>query len=142
MRLLLLALCAAFAAAAYAQAAAPNMKEGMWEVTSRMEMAGLPGGMPPQTMRQCVTKKDLENPQKMAPTGQQDDRCQVSDYKLQGNTATWTWTCKGGDDMRGSGTMTFAGTSYTGTTKVSMKQGGQTHNMSMHFTGKHVGDCR
>ena len=134
-------LATAFVSAA-AQGATPNMKEGLWEITTKMEMPGMPAGMPPQTIKQCITKKDLDNPQRMAPTGQKDDRCQSSDYKLQGNTASWTWTCKGDDEMRGSGTMTFSGNSYTGTTKISMKQGGQMHNMTMQYTGRHLGECK
>ena len=143
MRLGRLVACAATAFAVPGFAAAPNMKEGLWEITTRMEMVGMPGGMPPQTFKQCITRKDLENPHKMAtPGGPKDDRCQVSDYKLQGNTATWNWTCKGGEEMRGTATMTFSGTTYTGVSKMSMQQGGQTHNMTVHYSGKHVGDCK
>ena len=132
-------LAALLSAAAHAQA--PNLKEGMWEITAKMDMPGIPAGMPPQTIRQCLTKKDLENPQRMAPTGP-DKGCQVSDYRMQGNTATWSLACKGGDEIRGSGSMTFSGTSYTGVTKMSMNQGGTTHNMTMLYSGKHVGDCK
>jgi hypothetical protein len=131
---------ALFAAAAHAQA--PNMKEGLWEITSRMDMPGMPAGMPPQTVRQCLTRKDIDNPQRMAPTGQQDNRCQVSDYRLQGNTATWNWSCKGGEEVSGSGSMTFSGASYTGVTKVTMRQGGKAQTMTMHFDGRHVGACK
>jgi len=125
-----------------AHAQAPNMKEGLWEITTKMEMPGMPAGMPPQTIKQCVTKKDMENPQRMLPSGPKDDRCKVSDYKMQGNTATWSWACTGGDEMRGTGTMTFSGNSYTGTQKMSMKQGGQSHNMSMQISARHLGDCK
>ena len=142
MRLAVTSFLAAALLSAAAHAQAPNIKEGMWEITTKMDMPGMPAGMPPQTIRQCLTKKDIDNPQRMAPTGPKDDRCQVSDYKLQGNTATWNWACKGGDEMRGSGSMTFSGTSYTGVTKMSMNQGGQTHNMTMHYSGRHVGDCK
>src|SRR5262245_18162093 len=114
-----------------AQAAAPNMKPGMWEITMKMDMPGMPGGMPPQVVKQCLTQKDAENPQKFAQGGSGSERCQFSNYQLKGNTASWDMACKGAEEMTGSGTMTFAGDSYTGTTRMSMKSGGQAHNMTM-----------
>jgi hypothetical protein len=126
-----------------AHAAAPNMKEGLWEITVKMEMAGMPAGMPPQAMQQCITKKDLEDPRKTVPSGDpKDQRCQITDYKLQGNTASWNMACKGEDAMTGSGTITYSGTSYTGINRMSMKHGGQVQNMTLHYTGKYLGDCK
>ncbi|HUF79587.1 MAG TPA: hypothetical protein VMN03_00515 [Burkholderiales bacterium] len=37
-----------------ASAAPPNMKEGLWEITTKMEMPGMPAGMKPQVMQQCM----------------------------------------------------------------------------------------
>ena len=46
------------------------------------------------------------------------------------------------DNMTGAGSMTFSGTSYTGTNKMAMKQGNQTMNMTMNYAGKHLGPCK
>ena len=134
--------CVALLSAA-AHAAAPNRKEGLWEITVKMEMPGMPAGIPPQTTQQCITKKDLENPQKVTPSADPgDNRCQITDYKLQGNTASWNLTCKGEEAMTGSGIITYSGTSYSGTNKMTMKHGGQVQNMTMHYAGKHIGECK
>jgi len=126
-----------------AHAAAPNMSEGLWEITTQMDMPGMPAGMPPQTVKQCITRKDVENPQKLAPQGGPgSDHCQMSNYRMTGNTASWNWTCRGKEEMTGSGTMTFSGTSYTATTRMSIKHGGQIQNMTMQYSGKRVGDCK
>lgn len=125
-----------------AHAAAPNMREGMWEIAMKMEMPGMPGGMPTQVVKQCVTQKDAENPQKFAPQGQGADRCQISNYQTKGNTVSWNMACKGSEEMTGSGTITFGGDSYTGTTRMSVKSGGETHNMTMQYSGKRIGDCK
>ena len=125
-----------------AHAAAPNMREGMWEITAKMDMPGMPAGMPPQVMRQCLTQKDAENPQKLAQGGPGAERCQISNYQLKGNTASWDMACKGPEEMTGTGTFTFNGDSYTGMTRMSMKSGGQTHNMTMQHSGKRIGDCK
>ena len=125
-----------------ALAAAPNMNPGMWEITMKMDMPGMPAGMPPQVVKQCLTQKDAENPQKFAQGGPGSERCQVSNYQLKGNTASWDMACKGSEEMTGSGTMTFGGDSYTGTTRMTMKSGGQTHNMTMQYSGKRLGECK
>jgi hypothetical protein len=47
----------------------------------KMEMPGMPAGMPPQVVQQCFTKKDLEDPRKTAPGDDPgDSRCQMTDY--------------------------------------------------------------
>ena len=129
--------------AAATLAAAPNMKEGLWEITVKMEIPGMPAGAPPQVMQQCVTQKDFENPQTMAPANNpQSSRCETTDYRVQGNTATWKMACKGENAMTGTGSMTFSGASYTGTNKMSMKHGDQTMNMTMNYAGRHLGPCK
>ena len=136
-------LLTAVALSAVAHAAAPNMKEGLWEITMKMEMPGMPGGMPPQVMQQCLTKKDLEDPRKTAPGGDPgDSRCQMTDYKMQGNTATWNMSCKGEGAMKGSGSFTYSGTSYTGTNRMTMTEGGNTQTMTTHYSGRHLGECK
>ncbi|OHC61151.1 MAG: hypothetical protein A2040_08265 [Rhodocyclales bacterium GWA2_65_19] len=126
-------------AATLAVQAAPNMQAGLWEVTTKMDMPGLPAGMGQTTVRQCVRPADLEDPKKTIP---QDDKCQVKDYRLQGNTASWRIECKGKGAMTGSGTITYGGNSYSGTTKMSIKEGGQSMNMAQTFSAKRIGDCK
>ena len=142
MRHLRLILIAATALPLSVHAAAPNMKEGLWETTVKMEMPGMPGGMPPQTMQRCYTKKDLEDPSKTTPSGQRDNRCKMTDYKLQGNTASWKVQCEGEGAASGTGSVTYAGNSYTGTQTIKMSHGGKPQTMTMHYTGKHLGNCK
>lgn len=144
MRFATASLLAATLLSAHAQGAAPNMKEGLWEITMKMEMPGMPAGMKPQVMRQCVTKKDLDDPRKTTPAAgdPKDNRCQMTDYKMQGNTATWSMACKGEEAMTGSGSITYSGTSYSGVNKMTMKRGGKVQTMTMQYSGKHLGDCK
>lgn len=132
-----------FAVAGAALGATPNMNEGLWEITVKMDMPGMPAGAPPQVMQRCFTQKDFQNPEKMAPGNDpKSSRCETSDYKLQGNTATWKMACQGDNAMTGAGSMTFSGASYTGTNKMAMKHGDQTMNMTMNYAGKHLGPCK
>ena len=135
------AACALAAAvlAPHAYGAAPNMREGEWEITMKMEVPGMPMAMPPQLMQQCVTKKDLADQHKPVPGAQaRDSRCKTTDHKMQGNTATWKMACE--DGTTGSGTATYSNTSYTST--ITMMQGGQPPAMTMHQSGRHLGSCK
>ena len=125
-----------------ASAAGPNMKEGMWEITTKMEMAGRNDvAMPQQTVKHCMTKKDVEDPKQTVMGSKDQNRCKMTDYKLQGNTASWKVACEG--QGSGSGTVTYNGDSYTGSQTMAINAGGsgQPMNMKMNFSGRRVGDC-
>ena len=130
------------ALAGVAHGAAPNMPEGLWEITSKMEMPGMPMNMPPQTMQRCYTQKDFNEPQKMGPPDPSGTKCETSDYKLQGNTATWKMACKGEDAMTGTGSVTYTGNAYSGVNKMEMTRGGKTMNMTLNHSGKYLGPCK
>jgi hypothetical protein len=123
--------------------AAPNMQPGLWEITTRAEMAGMEGmpAMPANTVRQCIHPADVQSGSRTVPQGG-DPQCAMKDYKMQGNTATWRMECKGANAMSGSGSITYSGASYSGTTKFAMTEEGQTMNMTQTFNGKRVGDCK
>ena len=116
-------------------ASGPNMQEGKWEVTTRMEMPGMSMSMPAVTSTQCLTKKDF------VPQGsQQGQECKVTNTKVDGDTVTWTVKCSGqGGEMTGTGRMTYSGSSFKGTIEITMTQS----NMKMisHMTGHRIGDC-
>lgn len=122
-------------------AAPAAMQPGLWEITMKMEMPGMPMAMPPQTVRHCYAKKDLEDNKKAIPQGE-DKNCQIKDMKINGTTTTWSMVCTGENAMTGSGTMTMSATSYSGSVKAKMKQEGQTMEMNQSWTGKRVGDCK
>lgn len=136
----LLAVLPLLAAIPSALGAPQEMQPGLWEITSKMEMPGMPK-MAPQVMRHCYTKKDVEDNKKTVPQSG-DKNCEMKDYKVQGNTATWTMECKGEAAMTGTGTMTFGAQSYTGSMKSRMKQGGKTIEMNQSWSAKRVGGCK
>src|SRR5947208_9955421 len=98
-------------------AGAAPMKPGKWTVTMQMDMPGMPMKMPPMTFSKCVTKEEAENPQ--PPKQRQDADCKISDYKLDGNTVTWTMTCDK-RNMSGKGKITYSGESYDGSMQMKM----------------------
>jgi uncharacterized protein DUF3617 len=50
---------------------------------------------------------------------------------------SWRITCSSPQPMTGTGEMTFADDTYTGTMKMNMAQGA----VSMKMEGKRLGDC-
>jgi uncharacterized protein DUF3617 len=133
------AIAAACVLAVSTNAGAIDMKEGLWEITTRMEMPGMPAGTGSHTVQHCVTKQDAEDPRRTLP---KDDRCTIGDYKTSGNTVTWTMQCRGETEMTGTGSMTYHGSSYDGTTTMQMKHGGQTMAMTQQIAGRYIGPCR
>ena len=122
-----------------AHAATPNMKEGLWEVTAQVEEPK-GSGAKPTTVRHCMTQKDLQNPQKIVPGG--DGECEIRDHKVQGNTVSWAMLCKGKTSLSGTGSITFAETTYTGSSTLAVNRGERTEKMIVRYTGKHVGPCK
>ena len=65
-----------------------------------------------------------------------------SNYRFQGNTATWEMACKGPEQMKGTGSMTYEGDRYSGVNRMTMNQGGQVMNMTMNYSGRYLGECK
>ena len=118
----------------FAQVASP-MRPGNWEVTTKMTMQGME--MPAMKVPQCITAAMIKNPESAIPQGPGQGDCKVADYKLSGNSATYTMTCKE-PPMTAVGEMKYSGTdAYTGTLKIDM--GGQT--MTIVYDAKRIGEC-
>ena len=111
-------------------------KDDLWEVTSKMEMPGMPMAMPAQTHRLCVAKggKDEDYIPKR-------DGCRMQDSKRVGNKVTYKMVCTGKDTMTIAGETTFGGSSYDGRMVMSGKMDGQQMEMTQTYSGKRVGDC-
>ena len=130
----------ALSIAAFAQG---PRRDGQWEVKMEMDMPGMPAGMPPFTSTQCITPEEAKDPEKLMPQmgrggrGRGNQNCHVSDYKLEGNKATWSMKCDGDMAMTGTGEFTYAADTYNGTIKMDTGRGA----MTMKYSGKRLGDC-
>ena len=111
-------------------------KDDLWEVTTKMEMPGMPMAMPAQTHRLCIAKggKDDEYLPRR-------ENCRVQESKRVGNKVTYKMVCTGKDAMTIAGETTFGATSYEGRMMMSGKMEGQSVEMTQTYSGKRVGDC-
>ena len=109
-------------------------KEEMWEVSSKMEMVGMPFAMPAQIDKMCIPKGQEKDPNKAVPN---DKDCKMYDVKTSANKMSWKMKCEGKDAMSGSGEMTYGEGSYTGKVKMHSDDG----DMVISYNGKRVGSC-
>ncbi len=114
---------------------APNMQEGKWEITTKMEMPGMSVNMPPMVHTQCLTQKDL-----VPKSSQPGQECTITRNEVTGNTVTWTMQCTGqGGEMKGTGNITYSGNRFKGTIKMIMPQSNM--QMTSHVSGLRLGSC-
>jgi hypothetical protein len=111
-------------------------KGDLWEVTTKIEMVGMPFSLPAQTQRLCSSK--ARGDEGMIPKNQ---GCSVSDVRRTGNRVTFKMTCTGQNAMSGDGEMTSSATSYDGIMRLKGQADGQDMAMTHTFSGKRVGDC-
>lgn len=106
----------------------------LWEVTSRMSMEGMPMEVPAQKAKFCAAKEWKEPPAQ----ADEQQKCQNSDFRLEGQKATWKVRCAGPPPMTGDGEITRNGAdAYTGAIRFASEMG----TMTMKLDGKRLGAC-
>ena len=125
-----------------------KMKEGLYDMSMSMEMSGfkgMPQGMklPATNMQHCLTKKDIEEGSQTM-LGQKDaqQKCEMKDFKMSGDTANYKMVCSGQNPMEMETTMTFSGNNNKGVSKIKMNQNGQAMTMTSNFESKYLGACK
>jgi hypothetical protein len=114
--------------------AADTMRDGYWELTTTMEMPGMPMKMAPTKANHCYSKEDVKDQKKTITT---DKNCTVTDLKQSGNKVSWKMKCTGNNAGVFSGETVYKADAYDSTMK--MQTQGQT--MNMKIKAKRLGDC-
>ncbi|HET9045533.1 MAG TPA: DUF3617 family protein [Casimicrobiaceae bacterium] len=110
--------------------------DDLYEITVKMEMAGMPMQMPAMTQRSCVKKGASD-----ADSVPHQDNCRVTDARRAGNKLTFTMVCTGRDAMTGTGELVYAGDGYSGMIRYKGKMEGQDMDMAQSIAGRRVGAC-
>ncbi len=104
----------------------------LWEISSQMNIPGMPAGMGAQTQRVCQG----DDPERSAAQSKDRQNCKVKDKKQTATRTTVTMSCK-------DGTMTVdqqynaARTEFKGSMKMTGKDG----EMTISTVGRKVGTC-
>ena len=111
-------------------------KDELWDMTVKMDMAGMPS-MPAQSHRIC--KPAGKNDENLIP---QKENCKISDVKRSGNKLSFKMACdQDGSKFTGTGEMTSGPDSMNGIMKMKGTMDGESMDMSQSFSGKKVGSC-
>jgi hypothetical protein len=121
-------------------AAADALREGLWDVTVRMEIGGQPATAQPLVVRQCINQQSAQDlVAKLTGAG---GGCQVSDLQQEGNRARWNMTCTGQIELTGTGDVTITGDGFDGTLNATIGMGGTPVPILQTFGARRVGDCQ
>ena len=137
-KVMLLAIVFAFMVASLtlAVAAGPSYQEGQWEITTTVDIPGMPKEMnKPHVYKTCLDKNNAV-PQ---PEEKGEKQCEMSSQKISGNTVTWVMKCKNGSV--GEGKITYAKTSYDGASTITTYVDGKKMTMKSTMKGKYLGPC-
>jgi hypothetical protein len=128
------AVLASMVALAAASPVAAQGKDDLWEVSSKMEMPGMPMAMPAQVNRVCLGKNRKD--EDLIP---RQDNCRVVDSKRTGNRLTYRMECTGSEPSTIVGDLTFGNNAYDGQMRMTMTKTNDTMNMAL--SGRRIGDC-
>jgi Protein of unknown function (DUF3617) len=107
--------------------------DALWEVTTQMNMPGMPPGAGGNTSQQCYEKDMRKNVTRSKNT----QECTVTDYKESGNKLTITMSCKNNRSAVMEYVFNSGRTEYKGTMR--MKDSGR--EMVMNMSGRKIGTC-
>ena len=119
-----------------AQFASAQGSDDQYDVTVKMEMAGMPMAMPPMSQRLCVKKGGKD--EDFVP---RQENCRVSDTTRAGSRLTFKIACSGNNPMTGTGDFTFGANGYNGQIRMKGKMEGQDVDMTQAIDARRVGGC-
>ena len=113
--------------------ASPDIKEGNWEITVKMEMPGMPMEMPAVQFTQCLSSQNT------IPVNKDELKdCKMLSSSTDGNTAKWVMQCsQGGQQITSRGKITYSGDTFNGEAQIQM----QGMDITQKMTGRHMGAC-
>ncbi len=126
-------------------AAPTDMREGLWEISTRMEMPAMPGlpkgmALPATTLRHCYTAQDIQQGRNLAP--ENDPGCKLLHSKQSGARFSWAMECRGASPSRIEGEGTWTRDRFDMKQTIRFTSGemkGQT--MTSQVSGRHLGKC-
>jgi hypothetical protein len=119
------------------------MTEGQWEIAGDITMEsgnGMKQDGAAQPTKLCLSKKA---PVPFDPKSESPSMKCSTKHTVTANDVAWTTTCQGtSSSSQGSGTVTYAGKTFAGSSASTVKiKGGANVKISMKLSGKYLGAC-
>jgi hypothetical protein len=131
--LLVVGICLFAIAGVICPAGSAQAQSSEWEISTTMEIPGMPFAMPPNTFRHCMDDHGVPYQQN------EGEECSTVSKKVSGDTVTWQIKCEGEDGpVEMSGVSTYTGSHMNSKVKMKSRHG----EVSMHMTGKKLGPCK
>ena len=122
-----------------AEAQMKEMPAGLWEMRMKMDIPGMPPEMAEKmgsrTITQCVKPGERKWNDQSPPSERGELKCEQTEMKMTGNTASWKMKCT--DGTTGEGTMTHNGKDAY---KMDMAMNSPRGNMKMQTEGKRIAE--
>ncbi len=139
LKWMVLALGVSVPAAAFAGGL--NMRPGLWEMTMKVTMTGMPFAIPAQTkiLKECLKKRQIEHPWKSM---QAQKDCKFTDVRITGHSASYKMKCGGEETTRGKGVVIVdSPTRMHERTDMTMQADGRTVTVHAEGSGRRLGSC-
>ncbi|MBI4536506.1 MAG: DUF3617 domain-containing protein [candidate division NC10 bacterium] len=118
-------------------AASAQGTDELWQITTKVEMPGMPMAMPEQMQTVCLPRGHQGEAERVP----KDKNCRMTDVKQSGNQMTFTIVCEGKDRMTGTGDIVSTPDSYRGSMRLQGTMEGQPVSMTQAFSGRRTGTC-
>ena len=131
-------MCSLLFSASELIAAEMKVKPGKWEFisTTNMAMMGAPRS---HTTTQCLNESGVSPSTLMKDMAQ---GCELLNSNTSSNSMDWKVKCQQeGGEMTGDGRVSSTGDTLQGGMNMKMSFNGQAMDMSVEWTGKHIGAC-
>jgi hypothetical protein len=118
---------------------AVDMREGLWEIATEIEMAGVPVKMPGITTRQCISPENVFP--EISRFNASDQNCKVTNVVIGKNYAAYDLTCTlENGEMKGHGSVTYRGERLKGSLNTTTMP--ENIQMNYLYEGWYIGPCR
>jgi hypothetical protein len=122
--------------------ALPDIKEGLWELTFKSNIAAQPTSMPSiaYTSQHCLNRQTAGDPQTIL----QNNQCEILNLKQQATQITWDMRCQQQSiQMTGDGKVDYTHESFNGTFTMNMQgEGAGALKITTQTTGRYLGNCK
>ncbi|MCK5897701.1 MAG: DUF3617 family protein [Methylococcales bacterium] len=119
----------------------PDIKEGLWEITSVAEMVGFPVKLPPMSSRttECLSKQKGLDPKTLL----KDQNCTLSDLSIVSDTATWNMSCNMQNiTMTGNGSLQYQYETFKGFFNMSLEGESGAMQIMTTLKGRYIDSCQ
>lgn len=127
---------------AFAQSAV-DIQPGLWEYQVEMKIPGMPAGIPPSTMRRCLTPQDVAQNKHLANNEGGKNPCTISNLKASAGKVAYEFFCKTEKgSMKGQASGSATPTSLDMNTNMQMTPAVEgMSEMQQHMKARRVGNC-